>query len=351
MTNLPLDPDLELTAGYAQRVPGAEDVAPIAALVSAHRQRVRGSGSVGINAITQEVLGTGSWTRRQVVVHDTPVSQDGLCAWALVHDRAAGRTMVQLTVAPGHDRLAPVLLDWIARAARLIGAERGVAQTQLDALLDQGDSRVAGWFAAAGYLRTRTWLNMTRPMAVGETFPAPREGVRVRRVAVHELADGTTVPVAEDLHAVHRMLEESFADHFNSYRESFAEFAQRLREDPGHRWDHWWLALVEEAMEDGSSQWVPGGALVGSVLPPDADGVAGSYIDYIGVHRRARGRGVAKALLHTVLGDAVERGRNRVCLEVDADSPTGADGIYRSMGWETSYVTESWQQDLPVDVS
>jgi len=75
-------------------------------------------------------------------------------------------------------------------------------------------------------------------------------------------------------------------------------------------------------------------------------GTEGTYIDYIGVNRAARGRGVAKALLHTVLTDAVERGHNRVGLEVDADSPTSADGLYRSMGWETDYQTESWFKDV-----
>ena len=94
--------------------------------------------------------------------------------------------------------------------------------------------------------------------------------------------------------------EESFQDHFNSYRETFPEFLQRLREDPGHRWDHWWLAFVDdedgedgetEETEDGTAHRAhPAGALVSSVLPPDADGVRGSYVDYIGVNRRARGR-------------------------------------------------------------
>jgi mycothiol synthase len=51
---------------------------------------------------------------------------------------------------------------------------------------------------------------------------------------------------------------------------------------------------------------------------------------------------VAKALLHTVIRDAGARGRNRVDLEVDADSETGADGLYRAMGWTEKYRTESW---------
>ena len=65
------------------------------------------------------------------------------------------------------------------------------------------------------------------------------------------------LPVAQDLQDVHRVLEESFQDHFSSYRESFPEFVMRLREDPGHRWDHWWLATVET--DEGV---IPAGALV-----------------------------------------------------------------------------------------
>jgi GNAT superfamily N-acetyltransferase len=338
MPALPIEPRPDVPTGYTARVPTADDVGPLAAVIRAHRRAVRGDDLVDVDALTQELIGTGAWTRRHVVVEDA----DGdLVGWASVHDRAAGRTMVGLELAPGNDPLAPALLAWIAAAAREIGDARGLGSTQLDVLLDEGDRELTRWFAADGYACTRTWLNMKRPIAPGEEFPPPRAGVQVRRVGKHRLEDGTTLPVAEDLQAVHRMLEESFEDHFNSYRESFAEFAQRLREDPGHRWDHWWLALVEE---DGD--WLPGGALVSSVSPPDASGAAASYVDYIGVHRRARGRGVAKALLGTVLADAAARGRNRVSLEVDADSPTGADGLYRSMGWETAYVTESWQRDL-----
>jgi GNAT superfamily N-acetyltransferase len=340
MPALPIEPRPDVPTGYTARVPTADDVGPLAELVRSHRRAVRGDDVVDADALTQELIGTGAWTRRHVLVED---SVGDLVGWAWVHDRAAGRTVVGLVLAPGHDPLARALLGWVAAAASELAVARGLDGTQLDALLDEGDRELTRWFGVAGYARTRTWLNMKRPVAPGEEFPPPRPGVQVRRVGRHRLDDGTTLPVAEDLQAVHRMLEESFEDHFNSYRESFAEFAQRLREDPGHRWDHWWLALVEEGAE-----WLPGGALVGSVSPPHASGAAGSYVDYIGVHRRARGRGVAKALLHTVLADAAARGRNRVGLEVDADSPTGADGLYRSMGWETAYVTESWQRDLPV---
>lgn len=334
----------DLPQGLTSRIPGLEDHEAITALVAAHQQAARGSSSVDPAAVASAVTGTASWTRRQVVIQD---AAGEVVAWASVHDRAAGRSVVDVTLAPGlpeADHTAGALFAWAEETALGIAQQRDLAGTQLDASAYAADTRQRGWLTTAGYRHTRTWLQMSRPVPASEAepgaLPPPRAGVTVRRVAKHD--DG--LPVAQDLQTVHQMLEESFADHFNSYRESFAEFVQRLREDPGHRWDHWWIATI-----DVDGEQVPGGALVSSVLPPDAGGVDGSYIDYIGVHRRARGRGVAKALLHTVIADTARRGRNRLGLEVDADSPTGADGLYLSMGWQTAYKTESWHKDVTVE--
>jgi GNAT superfamily N-acetyltransferase len=332
-------PDLDLPDGWSVRFPGAEDVPALAALATAVRHAFRGTAEVDEETVAALVTGSGSWTRRQLAVADP---EGALQAWVSVHDRAAGRTMVDLTVRPGladGDRVAAPLLAWAEEAAQAYAALRQLESTQLDASPYAADERFKRWLTQAGYAKKRTWLHLTRPVDDAADLPDARDGVVVRRVAKHE--DGQ--PVATDLQVVHLMLEESFADHFNSYRESFPEFVQRLREDPGHRWDHWWIADLED---DGET--VPGGALVASVLGEDASGHEGSYVEYIGVHRRARGRGVAKALLHTVIKDAHERGRNRVDLEVDADSPTGADGLYTSMGWTLDYVTESWHGEARV---
>ncbi len=333
-----------LPDGWEARVPDAGELGPVVDLSRAEKEAVQGSSAVAEDKVAAELVGPGSWTRREVVVAD---DQERVVAWARVHDRAAGRTNVELTVdrdldAEPAERLGASVLAWADVVGEAIARGRGLGGTQLDASVREDDPWLQGCFARAGYEHTRTWLQMTRPVAAdegGDGLPGPREGVRVRRVATHE--DGS--PVAIDLQTVHRMLEESFADHFNSYRESFPEFLARLREDPGHRWDHWWIAEVDV---DGA--WTPGGAVVASTLPDDGAGVAGSYVDYIGVHRLARGRGVAKALLHSVIRDAAERGRNRVGLEVDDDSPTGADGLYRSMGWITEHRTQSWHRAVDV---
>lgn len=332
-----------LPAGHRARVPDAADAPPVVALVADHQRAATGSAGVDPDAVLVRLAGTGSWTRRQALVHDR---SGRLVAWLSVHDRAAGRAVVDVTVTPALSatEAEAVALPLYAAAERYavdIAMMRGLPATLLDSGAFADDHRQQAWLSAAGYARTRTWLQMTRPVdaAEADSLPGAREGVHVRPVHRHD--DG--LPVAADLQVVHRVLEESFADHFSSYRESFPEFVMRLREDPGHRWDHWWLASVDT--DEGR---LPAGALVCSVLPPDASGAEGSYVDYIGVHRRARGRGVAKALLHTVIADAARRGRSRVGLEVDADSPTGADGLYVAMGWVTDYRTESWHLDLVV---
>ena len=330
-----------LPSGLTARLPAAADAPDVAALLAAHQRAAKGSAGVDPEAVLVQLVGTGSWTRRQVLVHDPA---DRLVAWLSVHDRASGRTLVEVTVAPhlpdeDAAALAAALFGAGQRHAVDIAGMRGVRSSLLDSGAYADDARQQRWLAAAGYEQTRTWLQMTRPVRADEAWslPALRPGVVVRPVERHD--DG--LPVAQDLQDVHRVLEESFQDHFSSYRESFPEFVMRLREDPGHRWDHWWLATVET--DEGV---LPAGALVSTVLREDAAGFEGSYVDYIGVHRRARGRGVAKALLHTVIAEAARRGRNRVGLEVDADSPTGADGLYTSMGWVTDYRTQSWHREL-----
>ncbi len=331
-----------LPEGWTPRVPTLDDVPALVELRGADKAPYTGSSSVDASQVESEVAGRASWTRRQLVA----VDPEGVPrAWMVAHDRAAGRTMVMLYVdrsVPEASTIASELYGWAEEQAREIGALRGVDETRLDASPFAEDTVQQQWLADAGYTKRRSWPQMTRPVTPEEatSLPGPREGVTIRRVETHD----NGLPVAGDLHLVHEMLEASFEDHFNSYRESFPEFVQRLREDAGHRWDHWWLAFVES-----DDRPLAAGAVVSTVLPANAEGREGSYIDYIGVHRHARGRGVAKALLHTVIADAAARGRDRVGLEVDADSPTGADGLYASMGWETDYVIESWFKDLHLD--
>lgn len=317
-----------------------DQVARLTDLLRAHERAARGWASGSEDDVLVEVRRLE--TRENLVVRD---DAGQIRAWGSVHDRAEGRMLyVHIVDRDLPDTIAracsDVLFDWAQAQARQVGAGRGLEVQQIDTGAFADDARQHEWLERAGFTMVRTWWQMSRSVEADEVQLVPdpdgwdKDGVEFR--LVRREAGG--MPDEADLRAVHDVLEGAFTDHFNSAEETFDEFISRLREDPGHRWDHWWLALV-----DGE----PAGALVGTVSE-SAKGPDGSYVSYLGVLETARGRGVAKGLLRTIIADAAARGRDRVGLEVDADSPTGADGLYTAMGWGTKYVTESWHRDVPV---
>ena len=323
--------------GLAPATPS--DVAALTDLLRRHEERARGWASATAAELSVVVPGAGPATRQNLVVRD---AQGVARGWGSTHDRAAGRMLLAVVVDPlleegDADTVARSLFAWGDSIGAQVGSARGLQVQQVDSGAFAGDERQQRWLERAGYSRVRTWWQMSRPVLPSEAGSPDLPGVRIRRVVGG--ADG--MPDERDLRTVHDILEDSFADHFNSHEETFDEFVLRLQEDPGHRWDHWWIA---ELLEDG----VAAGALVGSVSNGGGDRPDGSYVDYVGVLPAARGRGVAKGLLRTAIADAAALGRDRVDLEVDADSPTGAEALYVSMGWSTRYVTESWHKEVRV---
>jgi len=62
-------------------------------------------------------------------------------------------------------------------------------------------------------------------------------------------------------------------------------------------------------------------------------GIKELYIGYLGTRRSHRGRGLARAALAKVLTEAAHSGYQRAGLGVDANNPTGALGLYESLGF------------------
>ena len=336
--------------GWVSVTPRAADAADLLALLHRHEIVAHGRSSTTRTAVDTEVSATGMQVRRHVLLRDETATARG---WATVHDRAAGRVLVSVLVDPEleastADRLADTLFAWTARASTDLALDRGVDVTQMDSGAFNEDPRQQRWLARAGFTHTATWLQMSRTVTPGEAdLHAPSEldpNVIVRRVR----RVGHRMPEQGDLETVYNVLEKAFTDHFNYQYETFDEFFSRLREDPGHRWDHWWIAELTDGSDDSDAAARSAGVLVATVSPGDGDAPAGSYVAYLGVLRSARGTGVARSLLNAVIVDAAERERNRVGLEVDADSSTGAVDLYTSTGFRTMGSTQSWHRDLPV---
>jgi ribosomal protein S18 acetylase RimI-like enzyme len=342
-TSLPTDATGGLPAGWTAVEPDEADAAELTELLRRHESRGRGWAGASEDDLLVEVSARGSLTRQNIALRD---EQGRIRGWSSAHDRAAGRML--LVVVVDHllddstaDQVAEALLAWADEAARSVGAERGLDVQQIDSGAFADDERQHRWLSRHGFDKVRTWWQMTRAVTTDETERdvEAKEGVRIRVVR----REGSGMPDEDDLRTVHDVIESAFTDHFNHHEETFDEFVFRLREDPGHRWDHWWIAELVDGDEVE-----PVGCLVGSVSEGTAGKADGSYVEYIGVLQSARGRGVAKTLLNTIIADAAANGRDRVGLEVDADSPTGADGLYLSMGWTTKYATQSWHRDVPV---
>ncbi|WP_370250032.1 GNAT family N-acetyltransferase [Nocardioides sp.] len=359
------DPDTlveQVPDGWEVAAPDATDQAELVrltALLRDHERHGRGWPGADVTSVLVEVAEPGLATRENIVVRD-PAGVTR--AWGSVHDRAGGRMLfvhvVDRTLTPPQAlRCSRLLVEWARAQACAVGAARGLAVQQIDTGSFADDPFQHGLLTDAGFTRVRRWWQMSRPV-VGEdaaivSDPAgwTRGGVRFRPLT----AGPDDEPMPADVRAVHAVVEGSFRDHFNHLPETCEEFVHRLRTTPGHRFDHWWLAeLVDDS---GTAAPRPVGALVATeiaaapAVPGDPDAKpdpGGSYVEYLGVLGEARGRGVATGLLDTVVADAARRGRDRVGLEVDADSPTGADRLYLARGWRTSYTTESWHLDVPV---
>ena len=83
----------------------------------------------------------------------------------------------------------------------------------------------------------------------------------------------------------------------------------------------------------------PDGQITGFVLSEvkeedfEPQGFSSAYIDLVGVPRAFRGRGIAPALLTRALEAIAAAGLEMAVLDVDAESPTGALGLYAHLGF------------------
>jgi len=69
------------------------------------------------------------------------------------------------------------------------------------------------------------------------------------------------------------------------------------------------------------------------VADTEVTGVREVYVGQVGTRREYRGRGLARAALAKVLTEGARTGYQRASLGVDADNPTGALGLYESLGF------------------
>lgn len=194
------------------------------------------------------------------------------------------------------------LLDWAEDRARSAGLDRLVAWAW------PGSHVIESVFQSRAFTPFRTSLEMQVPLDDATPEPAWPDGVSVRTVRSGEERE------------VHALGEEAFADG-NDYRPTpFDEWAAWWGDEP-KRLDRWFAA---EAV----------GSLVGVALcAAERTGAPGlGWIETLAVRRAWRRRGLGRALLLHSFRELERVGRTAAGLSVDAENPTGAVGLYESVG-------------------
>jgi mycothiol synthase len=128
--------------------------------------------------------------------------------------------------------------------------------------------------------------------------------------------------------------------------------------------DHWGEIAVDEATwkawftgarafrAESSYLVLDGDSIAAYVLgfewkaDTDATGIRELYIGQVGTRRSYRRRGLARMALTMVLTQAAQVGYERTALGVDADNPTGALGLYKSLGFSVHSKSVTYRLEL-----
>ncbi|MFI1469062.1 GNAT family N-acetyltransferase [Streptomyces wuyuanensis] len=112
--------------------------------------------------------------------------------------------------------------------------------------------------------------------------------------------------------------------------------------------ERWWNSHVPALAEGGRALWVvrDGERVTGTVsvaFTAYPNGRHRAEIVKLLVHREARGRGLARALLSAAEHGAAERGATLLVLDTETGSP--AESLYRSAGWTAAGVIPGFAAD------
>ena len=297
-----------LPAGYRLRRPSAEDAPAVADLERAVDVARHGDSDVTPAQIVEE------WALPRLVPdEDLWLIEAGfgeVVGHALVWMEDPPHVFVaDQTVHPAHrgHGLSEFLLELCeSRAARAAELGVGGLPTNLGVWAHEHDLERRALYERHGYRYARTFLHLEVDLAEAPAAPVWPPGVAVRRFRRHR-----------DEAAVHAAAEEAFQDHWRPSSMDLEEWLAFRFERPDLDLDLWWVAW------DGEE-------VAGSLLAFESP--LGGYVDSLSVRRPWRGRGVGRALLREAFAELRRRGLPRAYLGVDSENPTGAMGLYESVG-------------------
>jgi|tagenome__1003787_1003787.scaffolds.fasta_scaffold20883152_2 mycothiol synthase len=221
------------------------------------------------------------------------------------------------------------LVTWLVDHGKVVAAAQPTdASGWLEIGATEGDLPRESLFAAFGFERLRYYFEMRRPL--GQLTPSARTLAAPLRPVPYDFAFDDAARAAHN---------EAFRDHFAS---------NQLDEETWHRWvtgGQGFRADCSFLVFDGDEI---AGYVLNSIHPDDWPGLGFTegWTHQLGVRRPWRGRGIATVLLDLSAAAFASEGLDFATLDVDAENPTGALGLYESQGYHRDKTRVAWS--LPV---
>jgi len=212
------------------------------------------------------------------------------------------------------------LLEWAEQAAVPLHRDRFAGRPlTLSGSCLSSNGPAAALYLAHGYQQARWFHGMTRDLTSALPDAPVPAGVQIVGFTPERSPDALLVR------------NEAFRDHWSSTETTAEQWAHRT----GYATFRPGLSFLAYAGDE------PLGILIGHEYDAytKATGIRDFHIALVGTRRAGRKRGIATALLARALGAARAAGFAAASLGVDADSPTGAVGLYQRAGFT---VRETW---------
>jgi ribosomal protein S18 acetylase RimI-like enzyme len=295
------------------RAPTLDDVDAVVDVINRASRGRRGRDEVDAKAVR------GWWTQPPPFdpATDAVVAIRGgeIVGYGDIGDQANDGSVLWLDVRGAAGR---ELHDELERRALARRSADGVIR----AVVDENDADLAALLAERGYHTIRSSYRMGIDLPGASIVARWPSGATVRSAV-----EGVDEPL------LHRLGEESFADHWGHTPSPYDEWLHWLRNlgtvDPS-------LWLIAEA------HGVPAGlAICRPSAPGDEDC---GWVSVLGVLREHRRAGLGTALLATAFTECQRRGRLRAELGVDAESTTGAVRLYERAGMRVLWRWDIWER-------
>lgn len=229
----------------------------------------------------------------------------------------------------GGDAAAGSLLSWIRmRATQSLTRVPDDLRVSLRTFSRAHDQRTRAWFRQYGYLPQRKTFQMRVDLSDRPAMPALPKGIKIR-----------SCRGKEEFRAIFDADKDGFRDHYGFVNlEDEAEYKA-------------WLHYVESDPDFDPGLWflaIEGDEIVGTSLckKHSYHDESLGWVEDLLVRKPWRRRGIAFGLLLHSFNIFAERGYERVGLGVDAESLTGATGLYEKAGMRVHHELESWESEL-----